>query len=186
MFISKLTNDSLQAIHDTDRKITLGRNASIINTEIIGNLGIDDWSEIRHSTLGRHIGIGSFSSVSGVDMGNYCTVSARVALGRSEHPTNWLSVCEFQYRDTLSSRHESLPSRYRLDWDSSKRTTVGSDVWIGDSAIIKKGIELATGTIIGAGSVVTKSTDPYSIVVGNPAKPIRQRFEDTIIERLEV
>ena len=105
-------------------------------------------------------------------------------MGESEHPTNWLSVCEFQYRDTLSSRHESLPSRYRLDWDSSKRTTVGSDVWIGDSAIIKKGIELATGTIIGAGSVVTKSTDPYSIVVGNPAKPIRQRFEDTIIERL--
>ena len=138
MLIQDLTNDSVQAIYDAEKKITLGRNSSIINTEIKGNLGLDDWSEIRHSILGRHIGIGSFSSISGVNMGNFCTISARVALGRSEHPTNWLSVCKFQYRDTTSSRHESLPSKYRFHWDSSKRTTVGSDAWISDSAIIKK------------------------------------------------
>ena len=50
---------------------------------------------------------------------------------------------------------------------------IGDDVWVGAGAIIMA--DLATGTVVGAGSVVTKATEPYSIVVGNPARKIRDR-----------
>ncbi|MHB9141572.1 MAG: LbetaH domain-containing protein [Paludibacter sp.] len=59
------------------------------------------------------------------------------------------------------------------------------DVWIGTDAIILSGIKIAKGTIIAAGSVVIKSTEPYSIIGGNPALLIKKRFDSDIINRLE-
>ena len=52
------------------------------------------------------------------------------------------------------------------------------DNWIGTGAIILKGVTIAKGSIIGAGSVVTKSTKPYGIYVGNPAVFIKNRFDN--------
>lgn len=51
-------------------------------------------------------------------------------------------------------------------------------MWIGHGAIILPGITIGNGSIVGAGSVVTKDVPPWSIVVGNPARVLRPRFED--------
>ena len=61
-------------------------------------------------------------------------------------------------------------------------TIVGNDVWIGQNVTIMPGVIIGDGAIIGANSVVAKSVDPYTIVAGNPAKPIRKRFDDELIE----
>lgn len=64
--------------------------------------------------------------------------------------------------------------------------TIGHDVWIGERAIILPSVtSIGNGAIIGAGSIVTKDVEPYSIVAGNPAKKIGKRFEDKVIHRLE-
>lgn len=63
--------------------------------------------------------------------------------------------------------------------------TVEDDVWIGQDSTILSGVTLAKGTIVGAGSVVAKSTEPYSIVVGNPARMVRLRFPKELIIELE-
>ena len=60
----------------------------------------------------------------------------------------------------------------------------GNDVWIGRGAFIKNGLTLGDGCGIGARSVVTKDVPPYAIVAGNPAKLIRYRFSEDIIEKL--
>jgi len=63
-------------------------------------------------------------------------------------------------------------------------TVIGNDVWIGYEAIIMPGIQVADGAIIAAKSVVTNNIAPYTIAGGNPAKPIRQRFDAAVIEAL--
>lgn len=64
-------------------------------------------------------------------------------------------------------------------------TVIGNDVWIGQYATIMPGIKIGNGSIIAANSTVTKNVEPYSIVGGNPAKLIRKRFDDDMIEMLQ-
>lgn len=61
---------------------------------------------------------------------------------------------------------------------------IGNDVWIGRESVIMPGVKIGDGTIIGAYSVVTKDVEPYSVVGGNPAKLIKKRFDDELIEIL--
>ena len=63
-------------------------------------------------------------------------------------------------------------------------TVVGNDVWIGMNATIMPGITIGDGAIIGACAVVASNVEPYSIVGGNPARPIRKRYSQQIIEEL--
>ena len=65
-----------------------------------------------------------------------------------------------------------------------KRTILGNDVWVGTNAVILGGLTIGDGAVIGAGAVVTKDVEPYSIVVGNPAREIKKRFSDQIIASL--
>lgn len=61
-----------------------------------------------------------------------------------------------------------------------ERTVIGNDVWIGAQAIIKQGVRIGDGAVIGANSFVNKDVEPFSIVVGSPAKHIKYRFEKNI------
>lgn len=63
-------------------------------------------------------------------------------------------------------------------------TEIGNDVWIGHKAVIMPGVKIGDGAVIGSYSVVTKDVAPYTMVGGNPAKEIRQRFSDEQIEKL--
>ena len=67
-------------------------------------------------------------------------------------------------------------------WDSGRgdhfKTIIGNDVWVGHGAIVLSGVNIGSGAIIAAGSVVTKNVPPCSIVAGNPAKVIKKRFVD--------
>ena len=61
---------------------------------------------------------------------------------------------------------------------------IGNDVWIGQNAVILPGAHIGDGAIIGANSVVGGEVEPYTIVVGNPARVLRKRFDDELIELL--
>jgi acetyltransferase-like isoleucine patch superfamily enzyme len=66
--------------------------------------------------------------------------------------------------------------------DSDGVVVIEDDVWIGANAIILKSVKVGQGSIVSAGSVVTKNVEPYSIVGGNPAQLIKMRFTDEEIE----
>lgn len=73
---------------------------------------------------------------------------------------------------------------YEPRWPNKGDTVIGNDVWIGHEALIMPALSIGDGAIIASRSVVTKDVPPYTIVAGNPAKIIRKRFNDEIIERL--
>lgn len=70
-------------------------------------------------------------------------------------------------------------------WDNKGNIVIGNDVWIGYEAVILSGVKIGDGAVIGARAVVTKDVEPYTIVGGVPAKPIRKRFDDQTIAKLE-
>ena len=70
------------------------------------------------------------------------------------------------------------------DYHSYKNTYIGNDVWIGDHVLIKAGVNISDGAVIGMGSVVTKDVGPYEIWAGNPARMIRKRFDEDTVQKL--
>jgi len=162
------------------------KNESLISKRIKG---------IQHLTVGKKVAIPEFCSFSGsisvghyttlgihnmmfgqISIGNYCQIGAYVAIHGTNHPITYPSNY-INYR-----LFNGELSKYK----TSKPVTVGNDVWIGHAVIILGGVNIGDGAIIGAGSVVTKDVEPYSIVGGNPARLIRKRFEDNIIKELQV
>ena len=63
--------------------------------------------------------------------------------------------------------------------------TIEDDVWIGASALIKRGVHIGRGAVIGAGAIVLNDVEPYTIVVGSPARKIKDRFDPQTIDVLE-
>lgn len=64
-------------------------------------------------------------------------------------------------------------------------TVIGNDVWIGYEALIMPGVHIGNGAIVAARSVVTADVPAYTIVGGNPAKPLKQRFSPEQIDALQ-
>ncbi len=94
----------------------------------------------------------------------------------ANHPMQGFSTYPFRvFKPETMIDYINLPSR---------DTVVGNDVWIGHDAIIMPGVTIDSGAIIAAGAVVTKDVAPYTIVGGNPAQIIRQRFADKVVSDL--
>jgi virginiamycin A acetyltransferase len=113
----------------------------------------------------------------GAHVGRYVSIALSVRSYRRNHPTLSLSTHPLFF----SSRWGVSESR---EMPTSK-LFIGHDAWIGAHAIILPGCQrIGIGAIVGAGSVVTRDVEPYTIVAGNPAKFLRKRFDAETIERL--
>ena len=123
-------------------------------------------------------------SVSAI-VGKFCSIGNNCIIGGAEHPQHFVSTSPAfygGYRKPLSIRKICLG---KLRWESySQEVEIGNDVWIGNNVIIKSGVTIGTGAIIGAGAVVTKDVLPYEVVGGVPAKHIKYRFDDSVIDGL--
>jgi acetyltransferase-like isoleucine patch superfamily enzyme len=111
-------------------------------------------------------------------IGKYCSISTHVIifLG-SEHRTDWVSTYPFPYLWKEASSINGHPF-------SKGDVIIGNDVYIGYHVTILSGVTIGDGAAIGAGSVVTKDVPPYAIVAGNPARIVRYRFDEKIIQKL--
>ena len=122
-------------------------------------------------------------------MGRYNSIAQNVRHRGYNHPSSLISTSPFVY-----DHGESVINAFIQDYDppfnlrfqaiQALPAKIDNDVWIGDGVLIYPGINISTGTIIATQSVLTKSTGPYEIWGGNPAKLIKKRFEKEIIDLL--
>ena len=139
-----------------------------------------------------YLGYGSYvcddSNVSNCKIGRFCSISNNVLRASGSHPINFVTThpafyskehpCGFSYvKEDKFEETMYLEEPYQV--------RIENDVWIGTGAILFDGVTIGNGAIVAAGAVVNKDVPPYAIVGGVPAKVIRYRFSEEMIEKLE-
>ena len=94
----------------------------------------------------------------------------------ANHKMNAVTTFPFY---TLEGWEMNIPDPSEMPFKGN--TVIGNDVWIGQNAVILPGVHVGDGEIIGANSVAGRDVAPYTIVIGNPAKVLRKRFDDELI-----
>lgn len=111
-------------------------------------------------------------------IGRYCSFSNTSRVMNRNHGLNFISTTPFLYNSTLRVVENDL-----INYETCR---FSDDVWVGHGAmILPSSKNIGRGAVIGAGAVVTRDVEPYSIVAGNPAKIIRMRFDDKTIDFVE-
>lgn len=118
-----------------------------------------------HIGYGSTIGAGCY--VAGpLVLGRWCQLAPYASIYGSNHPTNHLSTYV----------NPRLVGGAVGQFNDQRQVRVGNDVWLGHGSLVLPGVTIGDGAVVGGGSVVTADVEPFTIVVGNPARPIRRRF----------
>lgn len=138
-------------------------------------------SELNSVTIGKYSYVGNDCFMGNVEIGAFCSVADRVCIGGAGHPIERVSSSP-----VFHERSNVLGVNFQtFTYEHTPKTTIGNDVWIGIGSIIKAGVTIHNGAVVGAGSVVTHDVPAYEIWAGNPAKKIRDRFDKDIAEKIE-
>ena len=137
------------------------------------------YRELMHMHYGVKIGIHSYGPPLGLGalpegtcIGNYCSLAAGIVVFRRNHPTSRFSQHPFFFNAVLGLIYDDTVHSV-----CDNPLVIGDDVWIGGNVIITPGCSsIGLGAVVGAGAVVTKDVPPFTIVGGNPARRIGERF----------
>lgn len=114
-------------------------------------------------------------------IGNYCSIANNIKIvGGNNHNRKGITTYPFDAFD----RPIAYYTEPAFTSENHYQTVIGSDVWICANVYIRAGIYISDGAIIGANAVVAKDVPPYSVVVGNPGRVVKYRFNEDMIKKL--
>lgn len=163
-----------------------GKNLVLGFGNTVGTVDFGRYNRLTNNVRMSYCKMGDYSYVNNdsvinrADIGKFTCIGSNVTIGLGIHPTDLVSVHPTFY----TNKHENYFAKDH-HFEEYKRTTIGNDVWIGSNAIILGGLTIGDGAIIAAGAVVTKDVEPFKVVGGVPAKPIKSRFTEDQIARIK-
>ena len=145
------------------------------------NIIVGDFTYIADSDFESHVTHHYEWNGDKLIIGKFCQIAAGVEfiMNGANHQMNAVSTFPFY---TLEGWDLDSPALSDLPLKGD--TVIGNDVWVGQNAVILPGVRIGDGSIIGASSVVGSDVPPYTIVAGNPAKILRKRFDEELIDLL--
>ena len=173
MKIGKTPNpEVIHPIAGYDKEIYV--KPTIKNPSII----VGDFTYIADSDFESHVTHFYPWSRDNLIIGKFCQIAAGVefVMNDANHKMNAVTTFPFY---TFEGWEMNIPDPSEMPFKGN--TVIGNDVWIGQNAVILPGVHVGDGAIIGANSVVGSDVAPYTIVIGNPAKVLRKRFDDELI-----
>lgn len=159
-------------------------DAEVVNTSFGRWCEIGRGARLLNSEIGDYSYCDRFADIANTTVGKFANIAAMTRIGPTDHPMTTASLHHFLYRSEYywdDVTHDEAFFAHR----ASRRTVIGHDTWIGHGAIVKPEVMIGLGAIVGAGAVVTRDVEPWTIVVGNPARPLRRRFSPDTAARME-
>jgi len=163
--------------------LMLGSNSTISDSKLEGSLFTGVNCIIKGVNFEGEIKVGNYTTLWGpninlngrIEIGSFCSLANNVSFFENEH--NYKKITTYYIFRNLFGENEN-------ERISKGIIKLGCDVWVGSSVIILSGVSVGHGVVIAANSVVISDLPPYSICAGSPAKVIKFRFEDRVINRL--
>ncbi|WP_415381340.1 DapH/DapD/GlmU-related protein [Halosimplex sp. TS25] len=172
-----------------DRSSDLSTEPTIHDPVSITESELGAWTEVRPECRLHESAIGDYTylmervQLDYATVGKFGSVASDARLGPTNHPIDRPTAHHFTYRAAAYDLGEDDESIF--DWRADQPVTVGRDVWIGHGATVLPGVEIGNGAVVGAGAVVADDVEPYTVVAGVPAEPVRRRFPEEIAARIE-
>ncbi|SEI15514.1 chloramphenicol acetyltransferase [Tardiphaga sp. OK245] len=157
--------------------------AKLVDTEL------GAYTEVGARTILNEVAMGDYSyvvndgQITYTTIGKFCSIAAMIRINPGNHPMHRATQAHFTYRASAYFPGESDDADF-FAWRREHHCTIGHDVWLGHGAIVLPGRNIGTGAVIAAGAIVTKDVAPYTIVAGNPARPVRRRFSEAVEDGL--
>jgi phosphonate metabolism protein (transferase hexapeptide repeat family) len=158
--------------------------ANVTNTRLGRYTEVAEHCRISETTIDDYSYVMEYGMIWCTDIGKFANIAANVRINATNHPLWRPTLHHFTYRSGDYWPDAGTDEDF-FGWRRDHAITIGHDVWIGHGATILPGVTIGNGAAIGAGAVVTKDVEPYMVVGGVAAKPIRERFSRDIAERYE-
>ncbi len=176
----------------------IGACSLVHNSRIHGQVEIGDHSAVVESLVSGPVRIGRYTSFNGpgsditakvheVTIGNFCSIARNCTIQEFNHITERCSTY-YMFRNLIDAEQRQgciWGGSEEKDIESRGPITIGHDVWIGAQVVILSGVTIGNGAVIAANATVAGDVPPYAIVGGTPAKVLRYRFPEEMIQRLQ-
>jgi phosphonate metabolism protein (transferase hexapeptide repeat family) len=157
--------------------------AKLVDTELGAYTEVGARTILNEVTMGDYSYVVNDGQITYTTIGKFCSIAAMTRINPGNHPMHRATQAHFTYRASAYFPGESDDADF-FAWRRAHHCTIGHDVWLGHGAIVLPGRKIGTGSVIAAGAIVTKDVAPYTIVAGNPARPVRRRFSEAVEDGL--